>query len=78
MEEQAREMQKQKAAISQLKSTAAKQEATVAELKSTVAQQRKGMEALTASLKECAAQIQNVNAQLELRKPVPQVVLNDQ
>jgi len=42
------------------------QQATIAELKSTVAQQQKGMEVLTAQLKEQAAQIQKVSAQLEL------------
>ena len=52
------------------------QEATIAELKSTVAQQQKGMEVLTARLKEQAAQIQKVNAKLEVNKPAPQVVLN--
>ena len=53
------------------------QQATIAELKSTVAQQQKGMEALTAQLKEQAAQIQKVSAQLELSKPAPQTVLNN-
>jgi hypothetical protein len=52
------------------------QQATIAELKSTVAQQQKGMEVLTAQLKEQAAQIQNVSAQLETSKPAPQVVVN--
>ena len=45
------------------------QQATVAQLKS-------GLEALTATVKEQAAQIQKVSAQLELSKPVPQTVLN--
>ena len=54
------------------------QQATIAELKSTVAQQQKGMEVLTAQIKEQAAQIQKVNAQLELSKPAPQTVLNRQ
>ena len=36
----------------------------------------KGMEVLTAQLKEQAAQIQRVSAQLEVSKPVPQVVVN--
>jgi uncharacterized coiled-coil protein SlyX len=53
------------------------QEATIAELKSTVAQQQKGMEILTAQLKEQAAQIQKVSAQFEVNKPAPQVVLNN-
>jgi uncharacterized coiled-coil protein SlyX len=52
------------------------QEATIAELKSTVAQQQKGMEILTAQLKEQAAQIQKVSAQLETSKPAPKVVVN--
>ena len=43
-----------------------------------IAQQQKGMEVLTAQLKEQAAQIQKVSAQLELSKPAPQTVLNDQ
>jgi hypothetical protein len=34
------------------------------------------MEVLTAQLKEQAAQIQKVNAQLEMSKPAPQVVNN--
>jgi septal ring factor EnvC (AmiA/AmiB activator) len=62
------------------------QQATIAELKSTLAQQQKGMEVLTAQLKEQAAQIQKVSAQpataspspggLEGSKPAPQVVVN--
>jgi hypothetical protein len=52
------------------------QQASIAELKSTVAQQQKGMEVLTAQLKEQAAQIQKVSAQLEVSKPAPQVVTN--
>ena len=47
------------------------QQATIAELKS-------GMEALTATVKEQAAQIQKVSAQLEASKPAPQVVNNNQ
>ncbi|MEY2539686.1 MAG: hypothetical protein QOG67_3426 [Verrucomicrobiota bacterium] len=34
------------------------------------------IKALTASLKEQAAQIQKVSAQLELTRPIPQVVVN--
>jgi hypothetical protein len=52
------------------------QQANIAELKSTVAQQQKGMEVLTAQLKEQAAHIQKVSAQLEVGKPAPQVVAN--
>jgi len=53
-----------------------KEHGEVAELKSTVAEQRKGMEAIAAQLKEQAAQIQKVSAQLEASKPAPQVVNN--
>jgi hypothetical protein len=48
-----------------------KQEAAIAELKS-------GMKALFATVKEQSSQIQKVSAQLELRKPSPQTVLNNQ
>jgi uncharacterized coiled-coil protein SlyX len=44
------------------------QQATITELKSTVAQQQKGMEVLTSQLKEQAAQIQKVTAQIEMSK----------
>jgi septal ring factor EnvC (AmiA/AmiB activator) len=54
------------------------QQATIAELKSTVAQQQRGMDALTAQLKEQAAQIQKVSAQLEVSKPAAKVVSHKQ
>lgn len=41
-----------------------------------IAQQQKGMELLTAQLKEQAAQIQKVSAHLEVSKRAPQVVAN--
>jgi hypothetical protein len=47
------------------------QEKTIVELKS-------GMTALAATVKEQAAQIQKVSAQLELSKSAPRTVLNDQ
>jgi uncharacterized coiled-coil protein SlyX len=50
------------------------QQATITELKSTVAQQQKGMEILTTQLKEQAAQIQRVSAQVEMSKPALRVV----
>ena len=52
------------------------QQATIAELKSTVVQQQKGMEVLTAQLKEQAAQIQKVSAQIEVSRLAPQVAAN--
>jgi hypothetical protein len=45
------------------------QEATIAELKSE-------LQIVTAALKQQAAQIQKVSAQLEASKPAPQVVNN--
>jgi septal ring factor EnvC (AmiA/AmiB activator) len=54
------------------------QEATIAQLKSALAQQQKEIAALTASLKEQASQIEKVSAQLEVTKPAPQMVLNNQ
>jgi len=49
-------------------------QATIAELESTIAAQRNGMDALTAQLKEQAALIQKVSAQLQVNKPGAQVV----
>jgi Chaperone of endosialidase len=48
-----------------------RQETTIVELKSTVAQQQKQIEALTAGL-------QKVSAQIEVSKPAPRTVLNNQ
>jgi endosialidase-like protein len=53
-----------------------KEHKKVQSLETTVAQQQKGMDVLTAQLKEQAAQIQKVSAQLEVNKPAPQVVAN--
>jgi hypothetical protein len=50
----------------------------VQELQSTVAQQAKAIDVLTAQLKEQAAQIQKVSAQLEVSKPAAQVVTYEQ
>jgi uncharacterized coiled-coil protein SlyX len=53
------------------------QQANIAELNSTVAQQQKGMEVLTAQLKEQEAQIQRVSGRIEAGKSAPQMVLNN-
>jgi len=53
-----------------------KEHKKVQDLETTVAQQQKGMEVLTAQLKEQAAQIKKVNARVELRESVPQTVVN--
>ena len=52
------------------------QQATITELRSTVARQQKGMEVLTTQLKEQAAQIQKVSAQVEMTEPASRVVAN--
>ncbi len=64
-----RKNEQQEASITQLTSTVVKQEAIVA-------QQQKGIEILSAQLKEQAAQIQKVSAQLEVSTPAPRVVNN--
>ena len=66
-----RKVEQQQATITQLKSAGAKQDATISELK-------RGMGVLTAQLKEQAAQIQKVSAQVELDNARPQTALNDQ
>jgi hypothetical protein len=53
-----------------------KEHKKVEQLQATVAQQQKGMEILTAQLKDQAAQIQKVSAQLEVSKPAPQTASN--
>ena len=52
-----------------------KEHKKVEELQAIVAQQQKGMDVLTAQLKEQAAQIQKVSAQLAMSKPAAKVVL---
>ncbi len=64
-----RKVEKQQTTIGRLETTAGKQEATIAELKS-------GVQALTVALREQAAQIQKVSAQLKASKPAPQIVNN--
>ncbi len=50
----------------------------VANQAAIIAQQQKGMEVLTAQLKEQSAQIQKVSAQLELNRGAARAVLNNQ
>jgi trimeric autotransporter adhesin len=82
VEKQNRKTQEQESTINELKSTAAKQETSIAQqrkdFQATIAQQQKEIQALTASLQEQASQIQKVSAQLEVKKPAPRTVLNDQ
>jgi len=55
-----------------------KEHGKVEKLEATAAQQQKEVKALTAALKEQAAQIQKVSAQLEASKPASQMVVNNQ
>ena len=73
VEGQATKSREQDATIAQLKSSIAQQNK---DFKTTVAQQQKKIEALTAALKEQAAQIQKVSARLAADKPAPRVLAN--
>jgi hypothetical protein len=57
------------------------QEATISHLKkefrTAVAQQQEEIQALTAQLKEQAAQIQKVSAQVEISRPAPRTALSN-
>ena len=70
-----RKVEEQEATITQLKSTVAQQQKN---FQAAIAQQQRGVEAVTARLKEQAAQIQKVSAQLEVNKTAGQIVLNNQ
>ena len=54
-----------------------KEHRKVEEQQATIAQLKSGIEALTATVKEQASQIQKVSAELQLQKPAPQTVLNN-
>jgi hypothetical protein len=88
VEEQGRKEQELEATIVQqrkdFQASITKLEATVAQqqkdFQTTAAEQQKGMEILTASLKAQASQIQKVTRlrRVEVTKPVPQMVANNQ
>jgi len=48
----------------------------VQDLEATITQQQQQIETLTAQFKEQTGQIQNVNAQLEMRKPAAKMIVN--
>jgi len=50
----------------------------VAKQETSGTEQQKKIKALTATLKEQASQIPKVSAQIEVSKPAPQMVLNNQ
>ena len=82
VEEQDRKVQEQETTAAQLKSTAAKQEETITQLKSTVAQQQKDFQAVAThqqqQIEALTAGLQRVSAQVEMSRPAPQMVLNNQ
>jgi hypothetical protein len=55
-----------------------KEHRKVQEQEATAARQEKEIQGLTAKLKEQAAQIQKVSAKVEMSRPAPQVVANNQ
>ncbi len=75
------EFLKEHRTIQELKFTTAKKEATIAQqrkdFQAALAKQEREIEALSATVKEQAAQIQKVSAQLELQKAPAQTVAND-
>jgi trimeric autotransporter adhesin len=71
VEEQGRKAQEQSSQMT-------KQDRTVQELEATVARQQAEIKALTTSLKEQASQIQKVSDKVEMSRPAPQIVLNNQ
>jgi hypothetical protein len=54
-----------------------KEHRKVQELKASDGEQQREIKALIATVKEQAARIQKVSAQLEMSKPAPQTVLNN-
>jgi len=74
--------QQQEATITQLKSTVTKEEAAIAQqrndFEATIRELKKEMETVVVRLKEQDAKIQQVSDQIELSKPAPRTVLNDQ
>ncbi len=64
-------VEQQEATMGEVKSTVARQEMAMAKQEAIIAQQQKQIEALTAGL-------QKVSNQLELSRPVPQIVANNQ
>jgi hypothetical protein len=70
-----RKVQQQEATIADLRSAMARQRK---DFETTKAQEQKQLQALTASLKEQASQIQKVSAQIEASTPTPQAVVDNQ
>jgi hypothetical protein len=72
------EFLKEHRTVEELKADGAKQEATIEKQEATITQLKAGIESLAASLKKQEAQIQKVSAELEMSKPAPRTVDNNQ
>ena len=72
------EFLKEHRTVEELKADGAKQEATIEKQEATITQLKAGIESLAASLKKQEAQIQKVSADLEMSKPAPRTVDNNQ
>ena len=70
-----RKMQEQEKTIGQHRKDF---QATISKLEAIIARQQKGMEAVAARFQEQDSKIQKLSAQLELNRPVPQIVLSNQ
>ena len=70
-----RKVEEQRAAIAELKSIVAHQQK---EFRADIAEQQKKMENLLARLKQQDAKIQQVNDRVELTKPAPQSLANNE
>jgi hypothetical protein len=77
-----RKFEEQRATIAKLKSSVAKQAANSAKQEATIAQQQKGFESKIAhqqtQIEALTAGLQKVSAQVEMSRPTPQMVLNNQ
>ena len=69
-----RKVQQQEATIADLRSAMAEQRK---DFETTAVQQQKQLQVLTASVKEQAAQLQKVSAQIEVSKRAPRTVVNN-
>ena len=69
-----RKVQQQEATIADLRSAMAEQRK---DFETTAVQQQKQLQVLTASVKEQAAQLQRVSAQIEVSKRAPRTVVNN-
>ena len=77
-----RKFEEQRATIAELKSSVAKQAANRAKQEATIAQQQRGFESKIAhqqtQIEALTAVLQRVSARVEMSRPTPQMVLNNQ